>query len=276
MENRGCDLLCVSPHTDDAEIGLGATLRLLADRGRRVWVCDLTRGELGSNGTPDERWAEAAGASARLGLTGRLQLGLPDGFISVADPAQVAAVTAVLRRLRPRWVVSAPAPLRHPDHLATPALVAKAAFLSRLAAYDPPFPVARWWPAEEPGAGGAAAGAAVARPGSAMPAPPGPGPAGAPWRPEAVFEVCPPGQTPTVVFDVTATWEAKREALACYRSQFDAAGGRRPTMINDRSFLAEVERWALRWGHLAGVGYGEALRGAAAPVLGDLPAERWA
>lgn len=255
MENAGCDLLCVSPHTDDAEIGLGATLRLLADRGRRVWVCDLTRGELGSNGTPDERWAEAASASARLGLAGRLQLGLPDGFVSVADPAQVAAVTAVLRRLRPRWVVSAPAPLRHPDHLATPALVGKAAFLSRLAAYAPPFPAARWWPAAPP---------------------PEPGPAGAPWRPEAVFEVCPAGQAPSVVFDVTSTWEAKREALACYRSQFDAAGGRRPTMINDRSFLAEVERWALRWGHLAGVGYGEALRGTAAPVLGDLPAERWA
>ena len=55
----GCDLLVISPHTDDAEIGLGGTLRLLADRGRRVWVVDLTRGELGTNATPDERWAEA-------------------------------------------------------------------------------------------------------------------------------------------------------------------------------------------------------------------------
>ena len=55
----GCDLLCISPHTDDAEIGLGGTLRLLVERGRRVVVCDLTRGELGSNATAEERWAEA-------------------------------------------------------------------------------------------------------------------------------------------------------------------------------------------------------------------------
>ena len=41
------DLLCISPHTDDAEVGLGGALRLFAERGRRVWICDLTRGELG-------------------------------------------------------------------------------------------------------------------------------------------------------------------------------------------------------------------------------------
>ena len=101
-DRPGCDLLCVAPHTDDAEIGLGGTLRLLADRGRRVWVCDLTRGELASNATPDERWGEAAAASALLGLAGRLQLTLPDGFIADDDPGQTAAVTAVIRALRPR------------------------------------------------------------------------------------------------------------------------------------------------------------------------------
>jgi len=253
MTSAGVDLLCLAPHTDDAEIGLGATLRLLADRGRRVWVVDLTRGELGSNGTPDERWAEAARASALLGLAGRLQLELPDGFISPDDPVQVAATVAVIRLLRPRWLVTAPAPVRHPDHLATPRLVARAAFLSHLAAYRPGRPAGRAWRDAWPD-----------------------GDPARPWRCEAVLEVCPPGQPPGLLFDVSATWEAKLAALACYGSQFDAATGRRPTLINDRAFLDEVDRWALRWGFLAGVTRAEALRTTAAPVLDDLPRERWA
>jgi bacillithiol biosynthesis deacetylase BshB1 len=245
------DLLCISPHTDDAEIGLGGTLRLLAGRGRRVWVCDLTRGELGSNGTPEERWREAAGASEALGLTGRLQLALPDGFVSARDPAHVAAVTAVLRRLRPRWVITAPAPYRHPDHIATPRLVARAAFMAHLATYHPEPPDARWWPGDPPPE------------------------ALEPWRCEAILEVCPPDQRPDVCFDVTGTWDAKLASLACYRSQFESGPGYVPTAINDRAFLGQVERWARDWGWRCGVAYAEAFRTAALPVLDDLPRERW-
>jgi bacillithiol biosynthesis deacetylase BshB1 len=249
----GCDMLCIAPHTDDAEIGLGGTLRLLADRGRRVWVCDLTRGELASNATPDERWAEAALASAVLGLAGRLQLTLPDGFINATDAAQAAAVTAVIRALRPRWVVSAPEPVRHPDHLATPLLVERSTFLAHLAGYAAAFPAARWWPEAPTDA-----------------------PAAAPWRSEAVFEVCPEQGQASVVFDVSATWEAKRSALGCYASQFTGGAGRRPTHINDPAFQHRVEARGRLWGHRAGVVYAEALRTSAAAVLDDLPAGRWA
>lgn len=249
----GCDLLCIAPHTDDAEIGLGGTLRLLADRGRRVWVCDLTRGELATNATPDERWAEASLANAVLGLTGRLQLSLPDGFIDATDPAQAAAVTAVIRALRPRWVVSAPEPVRHPDHLATPPLVQRSAFLAHLASYAAAVPEARWWP-ESP------AGALAATP----------------WRPEAVFEVCPEQGRASVIFDVGATWAAKQAALACYGSQFADGPGRRPTHINDPAFMHRIDARGRLWGHRAGVGYAEALRTSAAAVLADLPVERWA
>jgi len=253
LDDHGCDLLCIAPHSDDAEIGLGATLRLLADRGRRVWVCDLTRGELGSNGTPDERWEEAGRASQHLGLAGRLQLELPDGFVGAHDPGHGAAVVAVIRTLRPRWAVTAPAAARHPDHLATPPLVARAAFLARLAALDAARPAGRAWPGAWPE-----------------------GEPTRPWRCEAVLEVCPPGQAPSLLFDVTSTWAAKLAALACYGSQFQAGAGRRPTLINEREFLAEVERRARSWGFAAGVPLAEALRTSAAPVLDDLPRERWA
>jgi len=253
VDGARVDLLCISPHTDDAEIALGGTLRLLSERGRRVWVCDLSRGELGSNGTPDERWREAAGASAALGLAGRVQLELPDGFISPSDAGQVAAVTAVLRLLRPRWVATAPAPYRHPDHIATPPLVARAAFVAHLSAYRPPWPAARFWPGDPP---------AWER--------------DEPWRVEALLEACPPDAPPDLCFDVTGTWAAKLAAMACYRSQLEAGPGRVPTAINDRAFLGAVERWARDWGWRCGVELAEALRTAAVPLLSDLPEERWA
>jgi len=247
----GCDLLVISPHTDDAEIGLGGTIRLLADQGRRVWAVDLTRGELATNATPEERWVEAGRASVVLGLTGRAQLTLPDGFVDGADRAQVADLVAVLRCLRPRWVATAPDPVRHPDHRATPGLVARACFLSRLAAWQPELPEARYW------ADGENFGEPVDR-----------------WEVEALFAVCADDGEASLLFDVSGTWPAKEQALACYESQF-ARGERRPTAINDESFLEKIQRRGRNWGRRAGVRYAEALQSESIPVVTDLPTERW-
>jgi len=252
IDQSGCDLLVVSPHTDDAEIGLGGTIRLLADRGRRVWAVDLTRGELGTNATEDERWAEAGLASAVLGLAGRAQLDLPDGFIDGSDREQVGRLAAVIRRLRPRWLATAPDPVRHPDHKQTPLLAERAVFLARLEAWQPDNAPARLW-----------------KDGEDFPGPT------ARWQVETLLAVCPDHTPPNLVFDVTATWQAKEEALACYASQFAREPGRTATMINDTSFLEKIERRARTWGRQAGVEFGEALRTAAFPVLDDLPDGRW-
>ena len=250
--DAGCDLLVIAPHSDDAEIGLGGTLRMLANRGRRVWVVDLTRGELGSNATVDERWREAEAASEVLGLTGRAQLELPDGFVDPTSADQAAAVVDVLRRLRPRWVVTAPDPVRHPDHLATPPLVERACFLSRLPAY-----------------GAATAGLRLWSGGEAWPE------AAGSWRIEARLAVCPDDGVPGAIFDVSSTWQAKLDALACYASQFMRQEGRRETWINDPAFLRKIEERGAAWGRRAGVERGEALTAGAVPVLADLPAEPW-
>ncbi len=64
------DLLVFGPHPDDIEIGLGGTVARHAALGYRVGLCDLTAGEMGSNGTVAERLAEAEAAracSARAG-----------------------------------------------------------------------------------------------------------------------------------------------------------------------------------------------------------------
>lgn len=250
MSEPGCDLLCISPHTDDAEIALGGTLRLLRDRGRQVWVCDLTRGELASNADPQTRWQEALAASTELDLTGRVQLELPDGWIDPQASAQVQAVVAILRLLRPRWVVTAPAAHRHPDHLATPALVRRAAFLSRLSALTVGAPPARWWPAPPPA--------------DLAPA----------WIPAVLGTTCLDGLEPDLLFDVSQTWDAKQRALACYASQFRREAGRRPTAINDPDFLDRVAERGRYWGRRAGVRWAEALQVDAVPVVDDLP-DRW-
>ena len=252
MTTSSCDLLCICPHTDDAEIALGGTLRLLADRGRNIWVCDLTRGELASNAAPDERWAEAEKASEILGLAGRIQMNLPDGFLTAEARDQVEAVVWVLRHLRPRWVVTAPEARRHPDHLAAPQLVRRAAFLARLRALTVPTPVTRWWPDVAPAT------------------------EVGPWQVEAVGEVCSEDATPDLLFDVSASWPAKQQALACYASQFQRDPARHPTHINAPDFLARIEDRGRAWGRRAGVARAEALVLDAAPVLSDLPAERWA
>jgi len=252
QQSPGCDLMVISPHTDDAEIGLGGTIRLLADKGRKVWAVDLTRGELGTNATMAERWVEAEDASLVLGLTGRAQLALPDGFINENDRKQILQVTSAIRRLRPRWIATAPDPVRHPDHQETPRLVARAVFLARLAALDPGIPEGLLWSGGEDW----------------------PEPADR-WETEAVFQVCPDDRRPSVIFDVSSTWPAKENALACYASQFSRQEGRRPTWINDSSFLEKIERRAQTWGRRAGVSFGEALCTSSLPVLNDLPGESW-
>ena len=247
------DLLVISPHTDDAEIGLGGTLALLArEQGRRVWCVDLTRGELGTNDRGDERWGEAGRASAVLGLTGRLQLALPDGFISVQDRSQVEAVAHIVRCLAPRWVVTAPDAWRHPDHLATPALVEKACFVARLASLQPERPDVRAW-----------------QEGEGLPSP------SERWEVTARAAVCAEQEPASLYFDVSDHWETKVQALSCYASQFSATEARKATMINSGNFLDRVERRALMWGHRAGCRHAEALRTSAAPVWKDLPEQPW-
>lgn len=251
-EDARCDLLVISPHTDDAEIGLGGTLALLAARGRQVWCMDLTRGEMGTNDVADLRWSEADSASETLGLSGRVQLALPDGFVAASDRLQVEAVVWVLRSLCPRWVATAPDAIRHPDHVATPDLVTRALFLARLRALQPDVPEHRCWER-----------------GRELPDPV------ETWVTEALFQVCGEQEHANLLFDVSDHWETKQAALECYASQFLPGPDRKATYINDAAFLERVERRGRTWGHRAGVRYAEALRSVQVPVLTDLPDQTW-
>ena len=57
------DLLAIGVHPDDVELGCSGTIINEIKYGKKVGVLDLTQGELGSRGTIETRYAEAAKAA---------------------------------------------------------------------------------------------------------------------------------------------------------------------------------------------------------------------
>jgi len=212
------DVLAFGPHPDDIEIGMGATVAEHVARGLSVGLCDLTRGEMGSNGTVDERLREAEEARDVLGAAWRENLALPDRQLGDV-PEQVRAVAALIRTARPS-VVAAPYWIdRHPDHPAASTLVAEAAFNSGLRRY----PVA-----------------------------------GEPWKVDWVcYYFINDGAAPSFVVDVTDTYERKRQALDCYASQFRAGPNAVGTRLNSPLFRQLVESRDAQFGAQAGVTWAE-------------------
>ncbi|HJO37055.1 MAG: bacillithiol biosynthesis deacetylase BshB1 [Vicinamibacterales bacterium] len=213
------DVLAFGPHPDDIEIGLGGTLAKHARAGDRVGLCDLTRGELGSNGTVEVRLEEAQAAARVLGASWRENLGLPDGGLR-DDSDQVRAAAEFIRRCRPRTVAAPYGQDRHPDHAGGSRLVTAAVF---------------------------AAGLRRAKI------------AGEPWRPNWVCHYFINDTTqPSFVVDVSAHYETKRQALRCHASQFEAASDTAvATRLNAPSFLRLVESRDEHFGARLGVAFAE-------------------
>ena len=110
-------------------IGLGGTIARHVADGYSVGLCDLTAGELGSNGTPEERRAEAAEAARMLGVAWRENLGWPDGSIT---PDLAMSAVELIRTHRPRAIAIPYGQDRHPDHVAAHQVLTLAAFRSGL------------------------------------------------------------------------------------------------------------------------------------------------
>ena len=123
------DLLVFGPHPDDLELGLAGTIARHTANGLRVGLCDLTAGELGSNGTPELRRQEALEAASVLGAEFRHNLGWPDGGIT---PDLIPSAIDLIREHRPRTVAVPYWADRHPDHVAASQVLQLAAFRSGL------------------------------------------------------------------------------------------------------------------------------------------------
>ena len=213
------DLLVFGPHPDDLEIGLGGTIARHAALGFTVGLCDLTAGEMGSNGTVEQRLAESEAARAVLGAAWRENLRWPDRGIG-EDAAQVEQAVAYIRRHRPQVIALPYWSDRHPDHGAASKVLTEAAFNSGLRRYRSE---------------------------------------GEAWKPDWLcYYFINDAALPSFVVDVSDYYAQKRAALDCHASQFErTVPGAAETRLNTPVFRQLIESRDGQFGALAGVAWAE-------------------
>jgi len=228
---RAVDVVAIGAHPDDVEASCGGLLAKLAARGRTIAVCDLTRGELGSNGTVEERAREAAHAAQVLGVEHRIGLELPDGGLDGRDPGQTQVVVRMLRQLRPRLVIAPHRRARHPDHVEAAELVGRAIFFAGVHRF------ANDMPAIE--------------------------------RPTLIHGLDYFAMRDSFIVDVSPWMETKLAALRCYASQFVRAAGTQPTLLNDPAYMDRIRMHASWYGARIGCEAGEPYAYAAGVPVDD-------
>src|ERR1041384_2028623 len=199
------DVLAVFSHPDDAELSVAGTLLKLNSLGYRTGVCDMTRGEMGTRGTPEIRAKEALEAARVMKLDVRLNLEQPDGHVWPTEVARTALGRAV-RTHRPQVLLTTHEDDPHPDHASTSIIVRQAARLASMGRYD-----------EESGM---------------RPVP----------MPAIMHSLFSRRIVPSFVVDVSEFVDEKMSAIRAYASQFFNEQSKEPaTRISDRGFLPEIE-----------------------------------
>jgi len=220
------DILVIAVHPDDAELGCGGTILKHVGMGRKVGIVDLTRGELGTRGTPETRSEEARHAGELLGLSLRENLGLRDGFFRNEEADQLKVIRAI-RTFRPEIIIANALYDRHPDHGRAGELINDAAFLAGLRRIET----------------SDTAGVQL------------------PHRPRLLLQLIQDYYIkPDIVVDVSDQWEGKISAIKAFRSQFhsDTYSEKEPeTYISTPDFLEYIEARAREYGKYIGAKYAE-------------------
>lgn len=131
LPSMPCRLLAIGAHPDDVEFGCAAILINEIRQGNPVKVWVLSKGEAGSNGTPEQREAEARRAAALVGAEIEFADFGGDCHIEYS-PANTIRVARQIRVERPD-IVLAPhtGENQHPDHARVGRLVRDAARVAR-------------------------------------------------------------------------------------------------------------------------------------------------
>ena len=226
------DLLFFGAHPDDVELSCGGTIVKSVKDGLRVGIVDLTRGEMGTRGTPQTRKKEAAAAARILGCTFRQQLDFQDGNLQTGREQELEII-AIVRERRPRLVIAPWPDDRHPDHTRTGRIVTEASFYAGLRALET----------------GLAA-----------------------HRPQTVLYYMQNYMVPpSFVVDVTPYWKTKMRAVAAYKSQFHDPKSKEPqTFISDPKFLNMIDARGRHFGALIHAEYGEAFVTKQPPRVDDM------
>ena len=215
------DVLAIFSHPDDAELTMAGTLIKLRALGHRVGIADMTRGEMGTRGTPEVRAKEALDAARIMGLEVRINLELPDGHLSLNDESRQTVVRAI-RKYRPAVLFTSHWDDPHPDHAATARIVREAARLATMRHYDRS--------ADQD-------------------------PVKMPALAHAVYSRL---VIPSFIVDVSDFAEQKMEAIRAYASQFYSPNSAEPTTrIAEKGFLRQIEDRTRYYGSLIGVEAGE-------------------
>jgi N-acetylglucosamine malate deacetylase 1 len=216
------DALAVYAHPDDAELSVAGTLLKLKSMGYRTGVLDVTRGEMGTRGTPEGRAEEALEAARILKLDVRLNLEQPDGHVWLKEESRRAMVR-VIRTHKPKVIFTLHWDDPHPDHAATARIVREAARLASMRRYD-----------EESGLDAVRV-------------------------PSLAHTVSSRLVVPSFIVDVSEFMEEKMRAIRAHASQFYRADSDEPeTRISDKNFLKQIELRMRYYGALIGVAAGEA------------------
>jgi len=215
------DVLGVFAHPDDAELQVGGTFLKMKSLGHSTGVLDVTRGEMGTRGTPEGRAEEAEEAAKVLRLDLRENVKLADGHVFVDDESRTALVRA-FRRLRPKVIITHQIDDPHPDHDHIARLVRESARLSSMGNYDGEFGQER------------------------IPVP------------RVAHNLFSRNILPSFIVDVSDFLDGKMEAIRAHKSQFYDPNSNEPeTRLTDKKFLEDIETRSRYFGSLIGVDAGE-------------------
>ena len=217
--------LAFGAHPDDVELACGATLLKIINEGESVAVCDLTRGEMGTLGTPETRKREAEAAAQLMGYLRRTTLDLGDSKLFNTEE-NLAEIIKVIRHFRPHVVFANSPDERHPDHLKASRLVTDACYYAGLQQLTTTMN----------------------------------GKVQDPHRPKhLLYYIQFKHIEPDIIVDVSKTFEASRQGVLAFSTQFYKKGTTENprTMINRPEFLTGLEARARYFGEQIGALYGE-------------------
>ncbi|HEY0051080.1 MAG TPA: bacillithiol biosynthesis deacetylase BshB1 [Pyrinomonadaceae bacterium] len=215
------DILAIFAHPDDMELAVGGTLLKMKSLGYKTGTLDVTRGEMGTRGTPEGRAGEALEAARILKLDVRENLQLPDGHVWVTEETRTKLVR-VLRRLKPKLILTHQMDDPHPDHNHIAELVRESARLASMQKYDGDFGQQRI------------------------------------DVPTVAHNTFSRRITPTFIVDISDFLAEKMESIRAHASQFhNPKSGDLETRLSAKGFLDELENRSRYYGSLIGVKAGE-------------------
>ena len=231
------DILVFAAHPDDAELACSGTIAAHAAAGYKCGIIDLTRGEMGTRGTPELRMKETEKSSKILGLDIRENLLFEDGKF-VNDWDHQIEVIKMIRKYQPEIVLANAITDRHPDHGKGASLLKDAYFKSGLKKIQT-------FSHDEPQEA---------------------------YRPKHLYHYIQNDYIePSFIVDISDYWDKKINSIMAYESQFYNPNSKEPdTFISSSNFIEFIEARAKEFGHRIGKKYGEGFTMSTTPGIENL------